>query len=353
MNANPKFLNATAHVDEAAVQPLPNSRKIYVAGSRPDVRVPMREITQSDTPASFGAEKNPPIFVYDTSGPYTDPQAKIDIRNGLAALRAKWIEERGDTEELAGPTSRYGVERLNDPKLAELRFNLKRKPRRAKAGMNVSQMHYAKKGIVTPEMEFIAIRENLRRREYIESLKASGPQGAKLAELMLRQHAGQSFGAVALGSSAAEITPEFVRAEVARGRAIIPANINHPEIEPMIIGRNFLVKINANIGNSAVSSSIEEEVEKLRWATLWGSDTVMDLSTGKDIHETREWILRNSAVPIGTVPIYQALQNVKTVSKLTAADMIDMLEHQAQQGVDYFTIHAGVPSKTMLPWPIT
>ena len=339
MNANPKFLNVTAHVDEAAVKPLPNSRKVYVQGSRPDIRVPMREITQSDTPASFGAEKNPPVFVYDTSGPYTDPAVKIDIRNGLPALRAKWIEERGDTEELAGPTSRYGVERLNDPRLAELRFNLKRKPRRARAGMNVSQMHYAKKGIVTPEMEFIAIRENLRRREYIESLKASGPQGAKLAELMLRQHPGRSFGA----AIPAEVTPEFVRDEVARGRAIIPANINHPETEPMIIGRNFLVKINANIGNSALGSSIGEEVEKMTWAIRWGGDTVMDLSTGKHIHETREWIIRNSPVPIGTVPIYQALEKVDgKAEELTWEIYRDTLIEQAEQGVDYFTIHAGV-----------
>ena len=339
MNANPQFLNATAHVDEAAVKPLPNSRKVHVQGSRPDIQVPMREITQSDTPASFGAEKNPPVFVYDTSGPYTDPQANIDVRNGLSALRAKWIEERGDTEELAGPTSRYGVERLNDSKLAELRFNLKRKPRRARAGMNVSQMHYAKKGMVTPEMEFIAIRENLHRREYVESLKASGPQGAKLAELMLRQHAGQSFGA----AIPSEITPEFVRDEVARGRAIIPANINHPETEPMIIGRNFLVKINANIGNSALGSSIGEEVEKMTWAIRWGGDTVMDLSTGKHIHETREWIIRNSPVPIGTVPIYQALEKVDgKAEELTWEIYRDTLIEQAEQGVDYFTIHAGV-----------
>ncbi|HSN38652.1 MAG TPA: phosphomethylpyrimidine synthase ThiC [Burkholderiales bacterium] len=339
MNANPKFLNATAHVDEAAVQPLPNSRKVFVQGSRPDIRVPMREVRQSDTPASFGAEKNPPVYVYDTSGPYTDPAAKIDIRNGLPAVRAAWIAERGDTEELAGPTSRYGVERLNDPRLAELRFNLKRKPRRARAGMNVSQMHYARKGIVTPEMEFIAIRENLRRREYIESLKNSGPQGAKLAELMLRQHPGQSFGA----AIPAEITPAFVRDEVARGRAIIPANVNHPETEPMIIGRNFLVKINANIGNSALGSSIGEEVEKMTWAIRWGGDTVMDLSTGRDIHETREWIIRNSPVPIGTVPIYQALEKVDgKAEELTWEIYRDTLIEQAEQGVDYFTIHAGV-----------
>src|SRR5690606_5876256 len=309
MNANPKFIAATAHVDEAAVKPLPNSRKIYVEGSRPDIRVPMREISQSDTPASMGYEKNPPIYVYDTSGPYTDPNVRIDIRNGLPALRLPWILERDDTEELPGPTSKYGVERMNDPKLAELRFNLHRKPRRAKAGKNVTQMHYARQGIITPEMEFIAIRENMRRKEYIESLRTSGPTGAKLADLMTRQHPGQSFGA----SIPEEITPEFVRDEVARRRAIIPSNINHPESEPMIIGRNFLVKINANIGNSAVTSSIGEEVEKMTWAIRWGGDTVMDLSTGKNIHETREWIIRNSPVPIGTVPIYQALEKVNVM----------------------------------------
>ncbi len=339
MNANPQFLAATAMVDEAAVQPLPNSRKIYVEGSRPDIRVPMREITQSDTPASFGAEKNPPIYVYDTSGPYTDPNAKIDIRSGLAPLRAAWIAERNDTEELDGPTSAYGIERLNDPKLAELRFNLHRKPRRAKAGKNVTQMHYARQGIITPEMEYIAIRENLRRKEYIDGLKASGPNGAKLAELMGRQHPGQAFGA----AIPAEITPEFVRDEVARGRAIIPNNINHPESEPMIIGRNFLVKINANIGNSAVTSSIGEEVEKMTWSIRWGGDTVMDLSTGKHIHETREWIIRNSPVPIGTVPIYQALEKVNGKAEdLTWEIFRDTLIEQAEQGVDYFTIHAGV-----------
>ena len=325
MNANPKFIAATAHVDEAAVQPLPRSRKVHVEGSRPDIRVPMREISQSDTPASFGAEKNPPIFVYDTSGPYTDPEARIDIRTGLPALRARWIEERGDTETLPGPSSRYGVERLADSKLAELRFNLKRAPRRAKAGANVTQMHYARRGIVTPEMEFIAIRENQRRD--------------LLGELVTRQHPGQSFGA----SLPAAITPEFVRDEVARGRAIIPANINHPESEPMIIGRNFLVKINANIGNSAVTSSIGEEVEKMTWSIRWGGDTVMDLSTGKNIHETREWIIRNAPVPIGTVPIYLALEKVDgRAEELTWEIFRDTLIEQAEQGVDYFTIHAGV-----------
>ena len=339
MNANPKFIAATAHVDDAAVQPLPNSRKVYAQGSRPDIRVPMREISQADTPASFGAEKNPPVYVYDTSGPYTDPNAKIDIRDGLAPLRAKWIEERDDTEALSGPSSKFGVERLRDPKLAELRFNLQRKPRRAKPGMNVSQMHYARRGMITPEMEYIAIRENLQRRQYIESLRASGPMGSKLAELMARQHPGESFGA----AIPEEITPEFVRDEVARGRAIIPANINHPESEPMIIGRNFLVKINANIGNSALGSSIGEEVEKMTWSIRWGGDTVMDLSTGKHIHETREWIIRNAPVPIGTVPIYQALEKVEGKAEELTWDIFrDTLIEQAEQGVDYFTIHAGV-----------
>ncbi len=284
MNAHPKFIAASAQVDEAAVQPLPRSRKVYVEGSRPDIRVPMREISQSDTPASFGAEENPPVCVYDTSGPYTDPAARIDIRSGLPALRARWIEERGDTELLDGPSSRYGRERLADPRLSELRFDLKRAPRRAKAGAKVTQMHYARRGIVTPEMEFVAIRENGRRREYLEGLRAAGPAGARMAELLGRQHPGQSFGA----AIPREVTPEFVRDEVARGRAIIPANVNHPEIEPMAIGRNFLVKVNANIGNSALGSSIAEEVDKMTWAIRWGGDTVMELSTGKHIHETRE-----------------------------------------------------------------
>ncbi len=325
MNANPKFLESTAHVDEAAVQPLPNSRKIYVQGSRPDIQVPMREISQSDTPTGMGGEKNPPIYVYDTSGPYTDPKVHIDIRSGLAPLREKWIVERNDTEQLPSITSEYGLARLHDPKLAEMRFNLKRHPRRAKAGANVSQMHYARRGIITPEMEYIAIRENQRRDG--------------LSELLTRQHPGESFGA----SIPKLMTPEFVRDEVARGRAIIPANINHPEAEPMIIGRNFLVKINANIGNSALSSSIHEEVEKMTWSTRWGGDTVMDLSTGKNIHETREWIIRNSPVPIGTVPIYQALEKVDGKAEdLTWEIFKDTLIEQAEQGVDYFTIHAGV-----------
>jgi len=338
MNARQPFVGAEAHVDEAAIQPLPSSRKIYVEGSRPDLRVPMREITQSDTPlvAKGGVpamESNAPVYVYDTSGPYTDPAVKIDIRNGLAPLRAKWIDERGDTEALSGPTSRYGRERLADPKLAEMRFNLKRTPRRAKQGGNVTQMHYARQGIVTPEMEFIAIRENVQREKYLASLPAAQ------RELLGRQHPGQHFGA----SLPKLITPEFVRDEVARGRAIIPANINHPESEPMIIGRNFLTKINANIGNSAVTSSIGEEVEKMTWSIRWGGDTVMDLSTGKHIHETREWIIRNAPVPIGTVPIYQALEKVNGKAEdLTWEIFRDTLIEQAEQGVDYFTIHAGV-----------
>ncbi|CAN7720438.1 phosphomethylpyrimidine synthase ThiC [Pseudoduganella sp. LjRoot289] len=339
MNANSKFLSATAEVDSAAIAPLPNSRKIYVQGSRPDIRVPMREISQSDTSASFGHEKNPPIYVYDTSGPYTDPDVQIDIRSGLSTPRLPWIQERDDTEELDGPSSDYGKERLADAALEELRFNLTRKPRVAKPGRNVSQMHYARQGIITAEMEYVAIRENLRRREYLEELKASGPMGERMADLMGRQHPGQNYGA----AIPAEITPEFVRSEIARGRAIIPANINHPEVEPMIIGRNFLVKINANIGNSAVTSSIGEEVEKMTWAIRWGGDNVMDLSTGKHIHETREWIIRNSPVPIGTVPIYQALEKVNGKAEdLTWEIFRDTLIEQAEQGVDYFTIHAGV-----------
>ncbi len=339
MNAKPKFLAATATVDERAILPLPNSRKIYVEGSRPDIQVAMREISQSDTAAPYDAEKNPPIVVYDCSGPYTDPHVSIDISSGLQTPRTPWIIDRGDTEELSGPSSAYGIERMNDPKLAEMRFNLTRKPRRALPGKNVSQMHYARQGIITAEMEYVAIRENMRRKEYLAELKASGPSGNKLADLMARQHAGQSFGA----SIPAEITPEFVRSEIARGRAIIPLNINHPEIEPMIIGRNFLVKINANIGNSATTSSICEEVDKLTWAIRWGADNVMDLSTGKNIHETREWIIRNSPVPIGTVPIYQALEKVNGKAEdLTWEIYRDTLIEQAEQGVDYFTIHAGV-----------
>jgi phosphomethylpyrimidine synthase len=326
MNATPQFLATAAHVDEAAIKPLPNSRKFYVQGSRPDIQVPMREISQAETPASMGAEVNPPIYVYDCSGPYTDPAVKIDIQSGLAAMREGWISERGDTEQLQGMTSAYGQQRLDDPALADMRFNLSRAPRRAKAGKNVSQMHYARQGIITPEMEYIAIRENQKVAEHMSAM-------------MRKQHEGENFGK----AMPKEITPEFVRSEVAAGRAVITANINHPELEPMIIGRNFLVKINANIGNSALGSSIQEEVEKMTWAIRWGGDTVMDLSTGKNIHETREWIIRNSPVPIGTVPIYQALEKVNGKAEdLTWEIFRDTLIEQAEQGVDYFTIHAGV-----------
>jgi phosphomethylpyrimidine synthase len=344
MNANPKFLNRAAHVDAAAIKPLPNSRKVYVEGSRPDIRVPMREITQTATHTSAGEEHNPPIHVYDCSGPYTDPDAKIDIRSGLVPLRESWIAERNDTEQLAGPTSEYGRQRLGDPTLAELRFNLQRVPRRAKAGANVTQMHYARQGIITPEMEYVAIRENCLRQELAQAFREGGDpsqnqQYQPLSDMLLKQHPGERFGA----AIPKIITPEFVRDEIARGRAIIPANINHPEAEPMIIGRNFLVKINANIGNSALGSSIQEEVEKMTWAIRWGGDTVMDLSTGKHIHETREWIIRNSPVPIGTVPIYQALEKVEgRAEELTWEIFRDTLIEQAEQGVDYFTIHAGV-----------
>ena len=327
MSAKPDhFLSQTASVDAAAIEPFPNSRKVYIQGSRADIRVPMREISQNKTSSQSGSEDNPAIWVYDTSGPYTDPHARVDLRQGLPALRAGWIEERDDSEQLPDVSSAYGRERLADPKLVSVRFAHLRKPRRAKAGMNVTQMHYARKGMVTPEMEFIAIRENMRLQEYKD-------------ELLRRRHPGQSFGA----DVPDVISPEFVRDEVARGRAIIPANINHPETEPMIIGRNFLVKVNANIGNSAVTSSIEEEVEKMTWATRWGADTVMDLSTGKNIHETREWIIRNSPVPIGTVPIYQALEKVEgKAEELTWEIFRDTLIEQAEQGVDYFTVHAGV-----------
>ena len=306
---------------------LPASRKVYIQGSRPDIQVPMREITLTDTPVGgFGkaeGEKNPPFYVYDTSGVYTDPNVEIDLTKGLPKLRQVWIEARGDTEQLAKLSSQYGNERANDIATANLRFGHIDKPRRAINGKNVTQMHYAKQGIITPEMEYIAIRETQKQHELTD----------------LRQHAGNNFGA----NTPKIITPEFVRAEVAAGRAIIPNNINHPESEPMIIGRNFLVKINANIGNSALGSSIDEEVAKMTWATRWGADTIMDLSTGKHIHETREWIIRNSPVPIGTVPIYQALEKVDGVAEDLTWDIFkDTLIEQAEQGVDYFTIHAGV-----------
>ncbi len=331
MSAIPEaFVRKTARLSEEITRPFPGSKKIYVQGSRSDIQVPMREISQTDTGGIFGVEKNPPIPVYDTSGPYTDPDVDIDLLRGLPDVRDAWIAERNDTEELAGPTSDYGTQRATDPTLATLRFEHIRKPRRAKSGHNVSQMHYAKRGIVTPEMEYVAIRENQRLNELRQD---------PAYEKLLRQHPGQSFGA----NIPNEVTPEFVRSEIAAGRAIIPANINHPEVEPMIIGRNFLVKINGNLGNSAVTSSIEDEVEKMVWGIRWGSDTIMDLSTGKNIHETREWILRNSPVPIGTVPIYQALEKVDgKAEELTWEIVKDTLIEQAEQGVDYFTIHAGL-----------
>ncbi len=324
MSAVRKDITAT-DTSSVKIDSYPASEKIYVEGSRSDIQVPMRKITLSDTPVHFGEEKNGPLFVYDTSGVYTDPNVVIDLQKGLASIRQTWIDERSDTEELPGPSSEFGQERLVDPETAEMRFDHIRKPRKAKAGKNVSQMHYARQGIITPEMEYIAIREN----QNMEEMRA----------LYKGQHPGQRFGA----EIPETITPEFVRSEVARGRAIIPANINHPEIEPMIIGRNFLVKINGNLGNSAVTSSIEEEVEKMLWGIRWGGDTIMDLSTGKNIHETREWILRNSPVPIGTVPIYQALEKVNGKAEdLTWEIFRDTLIEQAEQGVDYFTIHAGV-----------
>ncbi len=302
---------------------LPASQKIYVQGSRADIQVPFREITLTDTPTGLGGEKNPALRVYDTSGFYTDPNVNIDLNKGLPSVRQAWIEERQDTEILDSLSSTFGQERLKDIRTADIRFAHIQNPRRAKTGKTVTQMHYAKQGIITPEMEYIAIRENQRQQTGVD----------------MRQHDGQNFGAQNLK----EITPEFVRQEIAAGRAIIPANINHPEIEPMIIGRNFLVKINANIGNSALGSSIDEEVAKMTWATRWGADTIMDLSTGKNIHETREWIIRNSPVPIGTVPIYQALEKVDGIAEnLTWEIFKDTLIEQAEQGVDYFTIHAGV-----------
>ncbi|OBX43409.1 phosphomethylpyrimidine synthase ThiC [Moraxella catarrhalis] len=326
---NPALNQIIAQHDEDAkdlTRVLPASKKVYVQGSRPDIAVPFREISLTDTPtglAQGGLEKNEPILVYDTSGVYTDPNVQIDLNKGLPHVRQNWILERDDSEELSGLTSQFGRERLKDIRTQNIRFAHISKPRRAKLGKNITQMHYAKQGIITPEMEYIAIRENQRQREGID----------------MRQHQGQNFGA----NNLREITPEFVRSEVAAGRAITPANINHPECEPMIIGRNFLVKINANIGNSALGSSIEEEVAKMTWATRWGADTIMDLSTGKNIHETREWIIRNSPVPIGTVPIYQALEKVGGVAEdLTWEIFRDTLIEQAEQGVDYFTIHAGV-----------
>ncbi len=320
-----------AALSEAVCKPFPASTKIYQTGSREDIRVPMREITLSGTRTQDGLEQNAALTLYDTSGPFQEPDVRIDLSQGLPPLRERWIAERGDTAQLTGPSSRYGQQRESDAALDALRFSHIRAPRRALAGANVTQMHYARKGIVTPEMEFVAIRENARLEERREAYRASG--------YLRRQHAGQNFGA----NLPEVVTPEFVRDEIAAGRAIIPNNINHPESEPMIIGRNFRVKINANIGNSAVTSSIAEEVEKMVWSTRWGADTIMDLSTGKHIHETREWILRNSPVPIGTVPIYQALEKVDgRPEDLTWELYRDTLIEQAEQGVDYFTIHAGV-----------
>ena len=322
---------AAEFLKNVADQSFPNSKKVYVQGEIHDIRVGMREISLSDTLVSGQKEsavyeKNQPLCVYDTSGFYTDDSIEIDVHKGIPRLRDNWIEARGDVEFLSGKSSNYSQQRLADEGLDHIRFEHLPKVRKAEAGKNVTQMHYARQGIITPEMEYIAIRENLKRQEVQD-------------EILLQQHQGQSFGA----SIPEQITAEFVRSEVARGRAIIPANINHPESEPMIIGRNFLIKVNANIGNSAVTSSIEEEVEKLVWSTKWGADTVMDLSTGRYIHETREWIIRNSPVPIGTVPIYQALEKVNGIAEdLTWEIFRDTLIEQAEQGVDYFTIHAGV-----------
>ncbi|CAB5504609.1 Hydroxymethylpyrimidine phosphate synthase ThiC (EC 4.1.99.17) [uncultured Gammaproteobacteria bacterium] len=319
-------LKKMSNVDESFIKPLPNSKKIYVKGSRKDIQVPMRRITLTDTIGEL-AEKNDPVYVYDTSGAYTDPSVKIDLRQGLGNVRSNWIEERDDTELLKGLSSDFSNERRDDQALEELRFEHLQAPRCAKQGKNVTQMHYARQGIITPEMEYIAIRENCKWQDYKDKIG---------------QQKGESFGA----SIPDVITPEFVRDEVARGRAVIPVNVNHPESEPMIIGRNFMVKINGNIGNSALGSSIDEEVNKMVWGIRWGADTIMDLSTGKNIHETREWIIRNSPVPIGTVPIYQALEKVNGVAEdLTWEVFRDTLIEQAEQGVDYFTIHAGVRLK--------
>ncbi len=326
MNAVPETFQRNVQAKKAAIRPFPASTKVHLQGSREDLRIPMRRIEQSPTHTSEGPIDNPPVYVYDTSGPYTDPGIEIDLTRGLPPLRAPWITERGDCEPLPGPSSEYGRQRLTDPQTAHLRFPAPPTPRKARPGANVTQMHYARRGIVTPEMEFIAIREN----QNLQAMKEAYGQ---------RIHKGQPFGA----NLPEEITPEFVRQEVAAGRAIIPANVNHPESEPMIIGRNFLVKVNANLGNSPVVSDIEEEVEKMLWAIRWGADTVMDLSTGKHIHETREWIIRNSPVPVGTVPIYQALEKVDgKAEELTWEIFRDTLIEQAEQGVDYFTIHAGV-----------
>lgn len=335
MSAIPEdFVQQALKLSEEITKPFPNSKKVYVQGSRSDLRVGMREVECAPTTTQGLNEDNPPITIYDTSGPFTDPDVEIDLMKGLPGLRQKWVLDRDDTEQLDGPSSEYGLQRQEDPSLAHLRFEHLHKPRRAKAGKNVTQMHYARQGIITPEMEYIAIRETARLNELREQAKTD-----IVARKLLKQHPGQNFGA----NLPKEITPEFVRLEVAEGRAVITANINHPELEPMIIGRNFRVKINTNIGNSAVTSSITEEVEKMAWSARWGGDTLMDLSTGKNIHETREWILRNAPMPIGTVPIYQALEKVDGKPEdLTWELFRDTLIEQAEQGVDYFTIHAGV-----------
>nr|VFK56386.1 MAG: hydroxymethylpyrimidine synthase [Candidatus Kentron sp. TUN]VFK62692.1 MAG: hydroxymethylpyrimidine synthase [Candidatus Kentron sp. TUN] len=326
-------LRKSAQVDPTVTSDFPNAKKIYLTGSRPDIRVPVREIELTKTQTGSTSEVPLSVYVYDTSGPFTDSNVSIDIRAGLAPLREKWIAERKDTQELKEDSSTYGYQRSVDPTLSASRFVRTRPVRRAKEGKNITQMYYAKRGVITPEMEFIAIRENMYLETTRQQANSQGRQN------ILAQHKGEGFGAVIPNT----ITPEFVRDEVARGRAIIPANINHPELEPMIIGRNFLVKINANIGNSALSSSIVEEVDKMAWGIRWGADTVMDLSTGKDIHETREWIIRNSPVPIGTVPIYQALEKVDGKPEELSWEVFrDTLIEQAEQGVDYFTIHAGV-----------
>ena len=330
MSENTKdFLKHRAAADPNACVPISGSEKVYLEGSRPGISVPFRKVALSPTVSQEGVQPNPDVFLYDTSGPYTDPEAKIDVRKGLDKIRYDWTLARGDVECLSKPSSEYAQQRQQNAIVEPLRFGLSTKPLRAKAGRSVTQLTYARQGVITEEMEYIAIRENHKLQE----------RKAKGDEALLHQHPGQSFGA----NIPEEITPEFVRDEVARGRAVIPSNINHPELEPQIIGRNFLVKVNANIGNSAVTSSVEEEVEKLTWAIRWGADNVMDLSTGKHIHETREWIIRNSPVPIGTVPIYQALEKVEgAAEELTWELFRDTLIEQAEQGVDYFTLHAGV-----------
>jgi phosphomethylpyrimidine synthase len=327
-NTTLQNLNST---ESTYTKSFPNSQKIYIQGSKESIQVPCRKVTLTPTKLSDGGlEENPPLYLYDTSGAYTDPNAKIDLHKGLKRIRTKWIEERDDSEVLEDFSSSYYHKRQKNAELKDLRFPNIPKPRIAKKGKNITQMHYAKMGIITPEMEYVAIRENCKLEEMRKD------------KLLSKTHKGESFGA----NLPSVYTPEFVRDEIASGRAVLPANINHPEIEPMIIGRNFMVKINANIGNSATTSSIEEEVEKMIWATRWGGDTVMDLSTGKNIHETREWIIRNSCVPIGTVPIYQALEKVDgVVENLTWEVFKDTLIEQAEQGVDYFTIHAGIRLK--------